>query len=191
MSNHPDRPLAEYVIQGIRDGFRIGFNHVTQRTKRVGQNMQSAMEHPEVIQDYLLSECREGRIVGPLPLRDFPQVQVSRFGIIPKGTFGKWRLILDLSSQEGFSVDDGINPNWCSLSYVSVEEVARRIARLGVGSQLSKVDIKSAYRIVPVHPEDRLLLGIMWNGSLFIDCMLPFGLRSAPRIFTAIADVLE
>ena len=46
-------------------------------------------------------------------------------------------------------------------------------------------------RIVPVHPEDCLLLGMMWNGSLFIDCMLPFGLRSAPRIFTAIADVLE
>ena len=57
--------------------------------------------------------------------------------------------------------------------------------------RLSKVDIKSAYRIVPIHPEDRLLLGMMWNGSLFIDCVLPFGLRFAPRIFTAIADVLE
>ena len=126
------------MIQGIHDGFRIGFNHATQRTKRMGQNMQSAMEHPEVIQDYLLSECREGRIVGPLPLRDFPQVQVSHFGVIPKGTSGKWHLIFDLSAPEGFSVNDGINPDWCSLSYVSVEEAARRIARLENSSCTSR-----------------------------------------------------
>jgi len=32
---------------------------------------------------------------------------------------------------------------------------------------------------------------MMWEGNLFVDCALLFGLRSAPRIFTAIADVLE
>ena len=30
-----------------------------------------------------------------------------------------------------------------------------------------------------------------WDGSLYIDMALPFGLRSAPKIFTAVADAAE
>lgn len=55
---------------------------------------------------------------------------------------------------------------------------------------LAKVDIKSAYRIVTVHPEDRSLLGMERYNIMLITC-LPFGLRSALGIFTALADVLE
>ena len=53
-----------------------------------------------------------------------------------------------------------------------------------------KMDLKEAYRIVPVHPDDQHLLGISWNGQVYIDRALPFGLRSAPEIFTAVADAL-
>jgi hypothetical protein len=56
---------------------------------------------------------------------------------------------------------------------------------------MAKIDIKSAYRTIPVHPDDRALLGMVWNGQLFIDTTLPFGLRSAPIIFTAVADAAE
>ena len=70
-------------------------------------------------------------------------------------------------------------------------QLRRRIAKLGIGMWLSKVNIKSVYQIVPIHQKDHLPLGMMWNGSLFIDCVLPFGLHSTPRIFTAIADVLQ
>ena len=56
---------------------------------------------------------------------------------------------------------------------------------------MAKADIKAAYRRVPVHPDDRLLLGMKWKGECFVDAMLPFGLRSAALIFTAIADAFE
>ena len=56
---------------------------------------------------------------------------------------------------------------------------------------LAKADIKSAYRLVPVHPDDRPLLGVQCMGAVYIDAMLPFGLRSAPNIFTAQADAIE
>ena len=36
-----------------------------------------------------------------------------------------------------------------------------------------------------------MLLGMQWQGRLFIDATLPFGLRSAPLIFSAVADALE
>ena len=42
-----------------------------------------------------------------------------------------------------------------------------------------------------MHPEDRWLLGMMWEGALYIGTVLPFGLRSAPKIFNAVADAVE
>ena len=53
------------------------------------------------------------------------------------------------------------------------------------------MDIKQAYRDVPVHPQDRLLLGMHWQGQVYTDAALPFGLRSAPLIFTVLADVAQ
>ena len=34
-------------------------------------------------------------------------------------------------------------------------------------------------------------MGMLWEGSLYIDTALPFALRSAPKIFTAVADAVE
>ena len=47
------------------------------------------------------------------------------------------------------------------------------------------MDIESAYRLIPVHPHDRVLQAVSWNGEIYVDPMLPFGLRSAPKIFNA------
>ena len=39
-----------------------------------------------------------------------------------------------------------------------------------------------------MHSDDWNLLGMLWENSLFIDTTLPFGLRSAPKIFLAAAE---
>ena len=62
---------------------------------------------------------------------------------------------------------------------------------MGAGTEMAKLDIKSAYRMVPVHPDDRPLLGVRWEDEIYVDTALPFGLRSAPKIFNALADALE
>ena len=63
--------------------------------------------------------------------------------------------------------------------------------QIGVASLMAKIDIKSAYRLVPVHLHDRIWLRMKWEGSLYVDGMLPFGLRSPPKIFSATSDALE
>lgn len=65
------------------------------------------------------------------------------------------------------------------------------IMAFGRGTLIAKFGIESAHHIVPVDPDDRFLLGMQWRGNFFFDLALPFGLRSAPYIFTAIADLLE
>ena len=65
------------------------------------------------------------------------------------------------------------------------------ILELGVNAYTAKLDIKQAYRNMPVHPQDWWLLGMQWQGQHYIDTVLPFGLRSPPKIFCAISDGLK
>ena len=69
--------------------------------------------------------------------------------------------------------------------------IADRVKSLGRETLVAKLDIKSAFRIIPVHPADRILLGMQWRGSLYVDTVLPFGLRSAPKLLNVIADVVQ
>ena len=87
-------------------------------------------------------------------------LHISPFGVIPKGhQMGKWQIIVDLSSLHRESVDDGIDKELCTLSYVSVDDIVKTILTLKKGALMAKVDIKNAYRLLPVHPEDRFIVG--------------------------------
>ena len=152
--------------------------------------MKSEQEHKEVVESYSGSECEAKRLLGPLERGSFPHVHTSPFGVIPKSEPGKWRLIVDLSSSMGGSVNDGINKEWCSLSYTSVDDIAARVVCHGRAAAMVKFDLKSAYRQVPAHPDDRWLLGMMWKGQLYVDTALPFGLRSAPVVFNSVVEAL-
>ena len=91
---------------------------------------------------------------------------------------GKWRLIIDLPTRNGHSVNDGIEKKLYSLSYVSIDAVVECILLFGFA------DVKQDYRNISVHPDDRLLLGMSWKDELLVDKVLPFGLHSVPIIFS-------
>ena len=84
-----------------------------------------------------------------------------------------------------------ISKELCSLKYATVDQVVRRILQLGESSYLAKIDIQHAFRNIPINPEDCIYLGMCWCLDLYIDTVLPFGLREAPKLFNAIADAVE
>ena len=193
LSNHPDRIFATLIVQGVKEGFRVGFdyNHFL-RVKSCNRNMASVYDHPSVVHEYLANECAHGRVFGPFDTLPVPSLRLSKFGVIPKrNQENKWRLIVDLSSPTDQSINDGIDAYNCSMSYVTVDDIAASVLALGRGALLAKSDIKHAYRQIPVHPQDRILLGLQWQGQFYVDATLPFGLRSAPLIFSAVADAVE
>ncbi len=191
LEGHRDGDFCKYILDGIKNGFKIGFQRGRCARKSAVGNMASTMHHPEPVTEYLATEVKAGRIVE-IPKEYTETVQISRFGVIPKSNQpGKWRLVLDLSSPDGASVNDGIDSELCSIAFASVDTAIEKIVGLGRGSLLAKVDIEHAYRNVPIHPADRQLLGMRWKQKLYIDTVLPFGLRSAPKIFSALADALE
>ena len=97
---------------------------------------------------------------------------------------------MDLSSPHGVSVNDDINKQLSSLSYARIDATTQRVLQTGRSTLLSKLDLHSAYRVIPVHSNDRHLLGMKWNERVCLDTALPFRLRSAPEIFSAVADAL-
>ena len=106
---HPQQPQVDFVLDGIRHGFKLGFSP-SQKLKSAKKNKPSATQHASVIDAYLANEVSLGRVAGPFNSPPpFPNLQISSFGVIPKkGQPGKWRLIVDLSSPWGASVNDGI-----------------------------------------------------------------------------------
>ena len=80
---------------------------------------------------------------------------VSSLGSIKKSN-GSIRIIHDLSRPNG-----GLNIHTTDTSvvYATVDEAVKQIKP---GSFLAKIDIKSAYRSVPIHPECFAFTGLSW-----------------------------
>jgi len=76
--------------------------------------MMLARQYLQVVEEYLAEELETGRVVGPLDLQKYPQVQVSSFGVIFKSHQpNKWQPILDLSLPEGEGVNDCVHCHTC------------------------------------------------------------------------------
>ena len=86
LASHPDRAYVGYMVQGLREGFRIGFRHGLSTCRSAAANMQSAEIRPEVISSFLASELAARRVFGPVGPDVEPLVQVNRFGLVPKDT---------------------------------------------------------------------------------------------------------
>ena len=191
LSHHPNEQLAQFFLEGISGGFRIGYNCTYTNLKAARKNLEGARQHPEVVDEYLSKELALNRIVGPYKKSELPSIQISRFGVIPKRhQQNSWRLIIDLSHPKTHSVNDGIPKGLCGLSYITIDDAIHKILQLGRNTLLAKIDIKSAFRLLPVHPADRHLLGMEWRKFIYLDTCLPFGLRSAPKLFNILADLL-
>ena len=191
LDKYPDQYLASYIHEGLTRGFRIGYHKSRDCLHSRGQNHPSAQANPHIVDGKVCEELAADRLLGPLPPHLAALVHTSPLGLVPKARqTNKWRMICDLSSPINRSVNDGISPDLCSLQYARVDEAVLIVRSLGQDTQLIKLDLKNAYRMVPTHPTDYTLLGIKWRGKTYIDRALPFGLRSSPKIFNALADFI-
>ena len=98
--------------------------------------MESAYNHPSIITDYLVEEQRHDQIVCRLVAHWALPLHYSSLGVIPKCSQPKkWWHILDLSRH---SVNDGINRDLCSLSYMSTDDIGSVVLQFGQGARIEK-----------------------------------------------------
>ena len=102
----PRQTSNTLFISSLTHSFRVGFKNPPSKLHSAYKNLAGALEHPQVVDDYLQAEIAEKRVIGPFCKADIPDAHISKFGVIPKHHKpNKWRLIVDLSHPADFSVN--------------------------------------------------------------------------------------
>ena len=153
-------------------------------------NLQSLIGNENIALDIALKEVQLGRVAGPFPCIPLPNLRISPVGLVPKKD-GSWRLIHHLSYPENASVNDFIDEKYCSLRYSSFDTALEMLAMLGQGAIAARLDIKSAFRLLPIDPKDFELLGFKISNYYFVDKCLPFGCSLSCNLFEKFATFLE
>ena len=155
-----DSVLRQYLIDG--HGFRFGFriNFVGERTVSECSNLKCALSHSDIIAAKIRKECDVGRLVGPFTTSPFRNFRTSPLSLVPKEDPNEYGLIHHLSFPEDSLVNDFIPDCYATVQYASIRDTSKSIKCIGRGCFMAKTDIKSAFRIIPIHPADYSLLGI-------------------------------
>lgn len=187
MRDHPEPQVAEFLVSGFTEGFRVGF--VGEITKGRKKPLLSSKQAEAKISEAILKELNRGHTKGPFVVPPFESFHLSPLGGVPKPD-GTIRVILDLSNPRGSSVNDGISKEAHTVKYAKFDEAVDLVAGWKKAF-MGKRDIRHAFRLCPVHPNDWPLLVYWWRGKYYVDIVLPFGMRSSPFIFNTFADTLE
>ena len=100
---------------------------------------------------------------------------LSSYFIRPKPN-GKYKFILNLKKLNRF----------VSLEHFKLEDIKTAINLLSKNDHLASVDLQDAYFIIPVSIKDRIYLRFEYSGQIWQFTCLPFGLASAPYVFTKV-----
>ena len=188
-SNHPNRDFVYNLIQDLHFGTHVGYSGPEK--PRISRNLIWGNQHPELVSKYLTKEISLGRVAGPFDHPPLPNLQCHPVGVVPKKHSSEWGTIYHRSYPEGDSLNDFIPKDPYAFQYVRLDDAIHILKSLGPGSFMAKTDLKSAFRLIPDHPDHWHLLGIYWQSQYYIDLYLPFGLRSAPFLFNRLCDALE
>ena len=144
---------------GFSEGFRIESEGLEGECLRV-DNPRLPVHLRPVLQKKLQKELDAGRILGPFDEPPFPKLKVYPIKVAPKKTPGEYRFIHNLSyPYDEEAVNTSIPRYKVSVQYSTSEDAIAHIKEVGTEANLAKTDIKSAFRIVPIHPDDHHLLG--------------------------------
>ena len=181
-------PDSDFILHGVQNGFDIidpsakptrteMNNHPSASTSSPYFTLADQQIHQEVVN-------------GNYIMVDQPPIIVSPLGVIPKPDGGV-RIIHDCSRPHGLAVNDYAS---CEEQhrFQSVDDAAGLVNK---GYYMAKVDLKSAYRSVPLSKHSCGVTGLKWlvNGSYqyFYDNKLPFGSKLAPGIFHRLSQAVR
>lgn len=188
MEIYPNRCAAEELENGFSFGFRL--KYTGPRRHIWSKNLISAEVNKEQTLTKILSEVKLGRMIGPFKKLPISTLRISPIGLVPKAD-GNWRLITHLSYPANDSVNLYIDPEFCKVNYSKFDDILEMVYECGPNAQMAKIDIKSAFRLLPVNPADFDLLGIEFADQIFIDKCLPFGCSISCKLFETLATFLQ
>lgn len=189
-------PQWQTVLDGLRQGFDVGVSSPTKTT--LFPNHASTELDSNFIDNYVAQECASGRysrgfspdeleaVIGPF--------RTSPLGLVPKAGSAKFRLIQDMSfprhSDTTASVNEGVCSDDFPTAWGTFDEAVKMLLSLPDGAEAATFDIRAAYRVTPIRPDQQNALCLIWRGKVYIDRAVMFGLASSAGVFGAVADMI-
>ncbi len=192
LAHHPDVEFTHYLLSGLKNRFKPGLKCPLSQNITCN-NLQSALIEPEVVNKLIKKEVESGFMIGPFDNPPFNLFRFSPIGVATRKFSGKKRLIIDLSAPHNSpfpSINSLIPHNEFSLKYHDIDQAIDMIKIAGRGAWLAKIDITSAFKVMPIHPDSWHLFGVRWLGKYYFAVRLTFGGKSSPKIFDMLSEAV-
>lgn len=176
LMNHPDKHFVDYLCNGLQYGFDTMVKYDNIKTMECRNNL-SARSQKDTVADLINKELLNGFVYGPFEKLPFDDYRVSPLGVAEGKYSFKKRLILDLSAPHNdtnVSINDLIDKDLCSMTYVKIDDAIRLITNYGKGTKLCKFDIQNAFKICPVLPNQWPLFCFKWESLYYFYVRLSF-----------------
>lgn len=157
----------------VKDGFLVPIFY-GQGCKLV-ENVMSVNTLQEVVREKIFKELQEGRFEGPFTSPAFINFRISPLGIFTKKEPDSFRFIHHLSYPVGDSLNNQISKAMSSVTYTSFKDALVKPRPLGSGALIAKADIKSVFRLLPIHPDCFSSLGFLFANRFYFDKCLSMG----------------
>ena len=186
---YPDRRAASVLEQGFTTGFKVNYNGPRQEYQC--HNLPSVNRNQRVARQKIRKEVEAGRVAGPFQKTPLKNLRCSPLGLVEKAQKGKFRLIHHLSFPQGDSVNTYICDELAKVSYTTFDKALEHVVLMGSEAQIAKADLKDAFRMLPIRPQDFDLLGFQFEGEYYFDKALPMGLKISCHYFEMFSTFLN
>ena len=184
LRNHPNRPLVEWVLDGIKHGFypRVEGDFATHPSNYDGSRRIGRQEEALAFEQ-CIEEVKAGRYSEPFD-NLLPGMHVLPQCVINKNN--KPRVVMDNTS--GPYAPNSILPRkQYSVKGDKFEDFLRTLCQASLVHNkeltLFKSDVSKAYRILPMHPYWQVRQVLKIQGQYYIDRCNSFGCRASGYIF--------
>ncbi|MCP4545470.1 MAG: hypothetical protein GY835_03255 [bacterium] len=177
----------QFILSGLCFGFRLVPADLPDIPPADCQNYASALD--PAVKPRLDALFQSELDAGKLCLSATRPTRVHAIGAVPKKDSPDFRPITDCSRPRSDPLNAYIRPHLAKFRFASIDRV---VGAMTPGCFMAVVDIKAAFRSVPVFPPHRQFLGFCWEfpgcaPCYLLDCVLSFGLSCSPIIFHRIS----
>lgn len=169
--NNWSKITTDSVILSAISGYKIPFFQSPPSRPCLQEPRLSRME-----QSFCKKEIERLLDKGALHHVNFdPEQYLSSYFLVNKSSGGK-RFILNLKPLNKF----------VTAPHFKMEDLSTATKLISPNSFMATIDLEDSYLLVPIHASHRKYLRFLFRGEIFEFTAMPFGLSSAPYIFTKI-----
>lgn len=161
------------IISGLQHGFKTGVSSSI-TTTYIPPNHWSALDNPDAVSSHISKELALHRYSGPFSPSELESLigpfRCAPLGVVPKPNSSKLRIIQDLSFPRNdptiCSVNSEINSDDFPCEWGTFAQCYFLVAKSPPGTEVAVFDVDSAYRNVPIRPEDQNHFCVSWKDKV-------------------------